>query len=180
MSDRPEDTGEDFAALFAASTKAKKIARGQTVEGTIVAIGKEVAFVSVGGKGEATIDLAELKDDDGRVEASVGERIQAVVVSTDGGIVLSRRLARGAANARQLEDAFQSGLAVEGKVVGPIKGGYEVRMGQTRAFCPLSQIDVQRDTLPEQHTGRVYAFRVTEFRDGGRSVVVSRRALQEE
>lgn len=175
-----DTNGEDFAALFAASTKAKRVERGQTIDGTVVAIGREVAFVSVGGKGEATIDLAELKDDRGALEVRIGDRIQAVVVSTDGGITLSRRLARNAASARQVEEAFRSGLPVEGKVVGPIKGGYEIRIGQARAFCPLSQIDILRDTPPEHHQHRVYAFRITEYREGGRNIVVSRRALLEE
>ena len=53
---------EDFAAMFEASIKAKRFRNGQTIEGTIVAIGPEVAFVNVGGKGEATIDVGELKD----------------------------------------------------------------------------------------------------------------------
>ena len=44
---------EDFAAMFEASLKAKRFEKGQTIEGTIVAIGPEVAFVNVGGKGEA-------------------------------------------------------------------------------------------------------------------------------
>lgn len=174
----PEE--EDFAALFEASTKTRRITRGQTVEGTIVGIGREVALVSVGGKGEAAIDVAELKDENGTVEVSVGDRIQAVVVSTDGGLTLSRRLASSAASARQIEDAYRAGLAVEGKVVGAIKGGYEVRIGHARAFCPLSQIDIIRDTPAAQHEGRVYAFRITEYREGGRSIVVSRRAVLEE
>ena len=45
---------EDFATMFAASTaKARRVERGQTIDGTIVAIGPEVALVSVGGKSEA-------------------------------------------------------------------------------------------------------------------------------
>ena len=68
---------EDFAAMFEASIKAKRFEQGQTIEGTIVAIGPEVAFVDVGGKGEATIELDELKDDDGALEVAVGDRIQA-------------------------------------------------------------------------------------------------------
>jgi small subunit ribosomal protein S1 len=95
-------------ALFEASLKAKRFERGQTIEGTIVAIGPEVAFIDVGGKGEASIDVAELKDADGDIEVVVGERIQAVVVSTAGGLTLSRKLARGAATLRQLEDAFRA------------------------------------------------------------------------
>ena len=103
------DQEEDFAAMFEASVKARQFHRGQTIEGTIVAFGPKVAFVNVGGKGEAEIDLAELKDADGDVEVSVGDRIQAMVVSTSGGIVLSRKGVRNAATQRELEDAFRAG-----------------------------------------------------------------------
>src|SRR5258708_32756977 len=165
--------------MFEASTKAKRFERGQTLEGTIVAIGPAVAFVDVGGKGEATIEIAELKDDDGQLEVAVGDRIQATVISTVGGLTLSRKLARGAATARQLEDAFHTRLPVEGKVERAVKGGYEVRIARQRAFCPFSQIDLLR-TDPSTHEGRVYAFRIIEYKEGGRNLVVSRRALLEE
>jgi small subunit ribosomal protein S1 len=170
---------EDFAALFEASLKAKRFEKGQTIEGTVVAIGPEVAFIDVGGKGEASIDISELKDPDGHLEVAVGERIQAVVVSTAGGLTLSRKLARGAATLRQLEDAFNSGLPVEGKVEREVKGGYEVTIARQRGFCPFSQIDLHR-TEGAVHEGRVYQFRIVEFKEGGRNLVVSRRALLEE
>jgi small subunit ribosomal protein S1 len=169
------DQQEDFAAMFAASVNALRFDRGQSIEGTIVAFGPEVAFVSIGGKSEAQIDLAELKDADGDVEVSIGDRIQAVVVSTAGGIVLSRKGVRNAATQRELEDAYRSGLAVEGKVEKVVKGGYEVRIARERAFCPLSQIDIIRTVDPAAHEGKVYSFRVIEYKDGGKSVVVSRR-----
>jgi small subunit ribosomal protein S1 len=173
----PED---DFAALFAASQQARQFDRGQTIEGRIVGIGHDVAFVDVGGKGEAVLDLAELKNEAGELEAAVGDRIQAVVVSTAGGLTLSRRLARGVATDRQVSDAYAAGLPVEGKVDREVKGGYEVRLGRQRAFCPLSQIDSVRTTDPAVHVGRTYTFRIIEYKNDGRDVVVSRRALLEE
>jgi small subunit ribosomal protein S1 len=172
------DETNDFAALFAASVTAKRLERGQTIEGTIVALGAEVAFVDVGGKGEATIDLAELKDETGALEVAVGDRVQAVVISTSGGLTLSRKLARRAATDRQLESAYRSGLPVEGKVERAVKGGYEVRIGRSRAFCPFSQIDVVRSE-PPAHEGHVYEFRIVEYSEGGRNIVVSRRAVIE-
>jgi small subunit ribosomal protein S1 len=173
------DPTEDFAAMFEASIKAKRVKAGQTLEGTIVAIGPEVAFVDVGGKGEATIEIDELKDADGDIEVAVGDRVKAVVVSTVGGLQLSRKLARGAATDRQLEDAFRSGLPVEGKVEKEVKGGYEVRIARQRAFCPFSQIDLHRSE-PAAHIGKVYAFRIIEYEEGGRNLILSRRALLEE
>ncbi len=176
----PEE--EDFEKLFEASTqttRAKRFEKGQTIEGTIVTIGAESALVDVGGKSEAEIDVAELKDDDGDIEVAVGDRIQAVVLSTAGGLKLSRRLARGAATSQQLENAFRAGLPVEGKVEKAVKGGYEVRVARQRAFCPFSQIDIIPNTDPASHEGRVYQFRIIEYKDN-RNLVVSRRALLEE
>ncbi len=173
------DPEEDFAAMFEASLQAKRLEKGDLVEGVVVAIGPEVAFVDVGGKGEAAIDIDELKNEEGELEVAQGDRIQAMVVSTAGGLKLSRKLAGAAATAAQLEDAFQTGLPVEGKVERAVRGGFEVRIGRQRAFCPISQIDL-RGADTSGHEGRVYQFRVIEFKEGGRNVVVSRRALLEE
>src|SRR5436190_3717695 len=166
--------------MFEASLQARQFSRGQTIEGTVVAVGPKVAFVDVGGKGEAEIDVEELKYANGTFEVAVGDRLQARVVSTGGGIVLSRKGVRNPATQRELEAAFRAGLAVEGKVVQEVKGGYEVRIARERAFCPLSQIDIARTANPAVHVGQVYAFRVIEYEEGGKNVVVSRRKHLEE
>ena len=166
--------------MFEASVKARRFERGQKIEGTIVAFGPEVAFVSVGGKSEAQIDLAELRDEDGVIQAAVGDRIEAVVVSTSGGVTLTCKGVRNAATLRELENAFRGGVAVEGKVESVNKGGYEIRIARQRAFCPLSQIDTARTEDPAVHVGKTYPFRIIEVRDGGKSIVVSRRKHLEE
>src|SRR5262245_61519362 len=174
------DQEEDFAAMFEASEKARRFERGQTIDGIVVAIGPEVAFVSLGGKSDAEIDLAELKNADGVLEVAIGDRIHAKIVSTSGGIVLSRKGVRNAATQRELEDAFSAGIAVEGKVDKVVKGGYEVRIAGQRAFCPLSQIDIVRTVDPAVHEGKTYSFRIIEYKDGGQTLVVSRRKQLEE
>jgi small subunit ribosomal protein S1 len=171
---------EDFAAMFEASEKARRFERGQMVDGIVVGVGADVAFVSIGGKSEAQIDVAELKDEDGAIQVSVGDRIQAKVVSTSGGILLSRKGVRNAATQRELEEAFSAGIGVEGKVERAVKGGYEVRIARERAFCPMSQIDIVRTADPAVHEGKTYSFRIIEYRDGGQTLVVSRRKQLEE
>ena len=166
--------------MFEASVKAKQFKRGQTVDGTIVSIGPKVAFVNIGGKGEAEIDVAELKDHEGDIEISVGDRISAMVVSTSGGVVLSRKGVRNTATQRELEDAWQAGMAVEGKVVQEVKGGYEIRIARERAFCPISQIDILRTSDPAAHVGKTYAFNIIEYKEGGKNIVVSRRRQLEQ
>lgn len=171
---------DDFAALFEASTRAATFTRGQTIEGVVVGLGDEVALVDIGAKSEAVLDVAELKDDAGALDVAVGDRIQAVVIETAGGIRLSRTLARKATTDKAIEEAFHARLPVEGTVQAVIKGGFEVRIGKSRAFCPFSQIDRFRTDNPEVHVGQAYPFRITEFKDGGRNIVVSRRAILEE
>jgi small subunit ribosomal protein S1 len=153
---------------------------GETVEGIIVSLGQDVAFVDIGGKGEATIDAAELVGPDGEVGARVGDAVKAVVVSTRGDVKLSCKLARGAATRQRLGDAFRSGLPVEGRVEKSIKGGYEVRVGGQRAFCPISQMDIAYTADPSVHEGQSYTFRIIELKEGGKDLVVSRRAVLEE
>jgi len=165
--------------MFEASVQTKRVQQGELVEGRIVSIGAEVALVDVGQKGEAVMEIAELKNDAGELEVAVGDRVQAMVVSTAGGLTLSRKLALGAASDQQLEAAFQSSLPVEGKVEREVKGGYEVRFGRRRAFCPVSQIDL-RGAAPAEHAGHVYQFRIIEYREEGANIVLSRRALLEE
>ncbi len=171
---------EDFAALFEASAGARRVQRGQTIEGTIVAIGADVALVDIRAKAEAVIDVGELKDADGDIDVNIGDRITAMVVSTGGGIVLSRKGVRNAATQQQLEEAFLARVAVEGRVEQSVKGGYDVRIARERAFCPLSQIDIVRTTDPAVHVGRTYSFRIIEYKNGGKDVVVSRRVLLDE
>ena len=171
---------EDFAAMFAASLKLAVFETGQMLQGVVVLIGRDVVFVDVGGKGEATMDLSELQDEDGHLTVEVGATVEGVVVSTSGGVKLSRKLARGAATRRQLEDAYRAQLPVEGRVEKANKGGYEVRVGGQRAFCPISQIDTGFTSDPEVHVGQRYTFRIIEYKEGGKDLVISRRALIEE
>jgi small subunit ribosomal protein S1 len=179
----PQATAEgedDFASLLEASFQAASFEIGQQVQGVCVSMGQDVAFIDVGGKGEATIDLEELRDDEGNLDLEVGGHLQAVVVSTRNGLRLSCKLARGIASRRQLSDAHAAGLPVEGRVEKVNKGGYEVRVAGQRAFCPLSLIDTARTEDPAEHEGRTYRFRIIEYKNDGRDLVLSRRAILEE
>jgi small subunit ribosomal protein S1 len=76
--------------------------------------------------------------------------------------------------------AFRTSRAIEGMIQAVIKGGYEVRIGRSRGFCPHSQIGLHREDQPESQVGKTYLFRVTQLRRGGEDVVLSRRVLLEE
>jgi len=176
MSDEQEST-EDFAALFARQQTTPALATGQVVKGRVIQIAAEHVFVDVGGKGEAWIDRAELVDDEHRVKVAVGDEIEATVVATGDEVRLSHKLRQGAQAREVLAMAARSGIIVEGRVAGVIKGGYEVTIAGLRAFCPFSQMDLRRADSEQDYVGRVLDFRVTRYEESGRNIVVSRRQI---
>ena len=178
---------DDFAALLAASeqarTRQRPLAAGDVVRGRVIAVGATTAFVAVGGKAEASIDLGEFRDSaTGEVRLHEGDEIEATVVddgARSGSIVLKRVAGRGGHVPGELEQAFAHGIAIEGVVTGENKGGYDVQIAGVRAFCPGSQIDRKR-VEGAQYVGQRLRFRITKLEAGGRNVVVSRRQLLEE
>lgn len=178
---------ESFAEMFEQSAKQgggtgrRSVRVGEKVRGTIFQLGADTAFVSLegAGKSEAMIELRELKDDEGVLRHGVGDTIEAHVIEAGArGILLSRAITKGSANLAILAEARASGMPVEGLVLSVNKGGVEVAVGDVRAFCPISQLDVRFVENPEQFVGEKLQFRVSEVRE--RNVVLSRRALLEE
>jgi small subunit ribosomal protein S1 len=76
--------------------------------------------------------------------------------------------------------AYRAGRPVEGRISKVIKGGYEVKVGRARGFCPHSQLDLHREDDPESQVGKSYMFRITQVRRGGEDIVLSRRSVLEE
>jgi small subunit ribosomal protein S1 len=176
---------ESFAELFAASTKheggmARRMPRvGEKVSATIFQLGAETAFATLPSKHEAMIELNELKDEEGILRFGVGDVLEAYVIEAGAkGIYLSKSLPKGMATLEMLAEARVSGIPVEGLVLSVNKGGLEVAVGDVRAFCPISQIDVRFVENPEHLVGERHMFKVIEVR--GKKVVLSRRAILEE
>jgi small subunit ribosomal protein S1 len=174
---------EEFARLLASSSDPKRHAAGSVVKGKVVQIGETDILVDVGGKSEATIARAELAAEDGSLSIQVGDPIEATVVSTEGGVRLSRRMSASTkdkhAVKQMLIDASRNGVPVSGRVTASVKGGYEVQVSGVRGFCPFSQIDVRRQEDPTLYFHKTFDFLIKEYNPGKRNLVLSRRALIE-
>lgn len=160
---------------------------GDKVSGQIVSIGEENAFVNIGGKAEGTIELAQIRNDQGELTVAVGDTLEAVISSQEpetGNLVLKAKpLGRGAAALAELRQAFVHEIPVEGYVKATNKGGVEVQVSGLRGFCPVSQLDVRYVENPEQFVGQRLKFKISrlEEKDKGRpNIILSRRALLQE
>ncbi|MFV0437178.1 MAG: 30S ribosomal protein S1 [Desulfopila sp.] len=175
---------ESFENLFKQeeTRKIRHFTPGQKVKATIIAVSGESAFLDVGGKSEGVLASAELKDENGQITAVAGDRIDVYFLRFTGAeMVFTARLGSGSGS-EQFEEAWRSGIPVEGLVKAEVKGGFEITLGgNVRAFCPFSQIGLRRVADPAtEYIGNRLPFRITRFDEAGRNIVVSARAIQEE
>jgi len=178
-----EQGAGEFAELLAAGggePAAGEPNPGDRVTGTIVQIGETEAFVDCGGRSELPIALRELQNEKGELTAKVGDKIQGWVKADGDKRILTRAGQPRGRDTTLIEQAHQNGLPLEGTVRETNKGGFVVDLGGHRAFCPISQIDAHYVEDPQQYVGQTFQFRVVEFGQGGRNIVVSRRAILRE
>lgn len=152
---------------------------GDKVAGKVIQVSETTIFVDTGTKLDGIVEKEELLDDEGNCTVAEGDTVELYVVGKDsGGIKLSRALS-GIGGLAMLEEAKAGNLPVEGNVESTCKGGFNVKVMQRRAFCPVSQIDNRFVEEPEEYVGKTLEFLVTKLEQNGRNIVVSRRALLE-
>jgi len=182
--DQEEENGEEsFAAMLEESLLgAVELEPGKKIEATILQIGDEWVFLDVGQKGEGVLAASELLDAEGNLSIAIGDKIGAYFLSRAGGeLRFTTKLGGGSTGTEQLEEAWRSGIPVEGRIEKEIKGGYEIKLaGSVRAFCPFSQLGLRRQSNPEEEIGKSYSFKISQFGERGRNIVVSHREILEE
>ena len=183
MTEKETEEEISFAELLETSSKTPggQFAPGDTVSGTVVKITKDTVFVDLGGKSEGIADIGEFLNKDGILDLKEGDKVELRVASLRGGIYLSKAIkAHGAEAIELFREAQKNQIPVEGRVAGVNKGGFEIDISGTRAFCPVSQIDIQFCEKPEEHIGARYQFRIMEIKEKGKNIILSRRVLLEE
>lgn len=173
---------ERFEDLFnEQQVSAPKLQPGDRIEVKVAGISGENIFLDIGGKSEGVLAASELADQEGKVNIQPGDTLKVFFLSTRGGsMVFTTKVGAGQASLNELEDAFHSGIPVEGKVATEVKGGFEVTVAGQRCFCPYSQMDLRRIEDPEEYLDNAYQFKIIEFKSKGRNIILSARAVLEE
>ncbi len=152
---------------------------GQKVEARIVKISPEWVFLDLGGKNEGYLDKKELLNEAGDMTFKEGDTIRAYFLSSrQSEKLFTTKIGAGDAGRIYLEDAWQSGIPVEGVVDKEVKGGFEIRIaGTIRGFCPFSQMGLARIDRPADYVGQRLQFIITEYGERGRNVILSNRII---
>jgi small subunit ribosomal protein S1 len=114
---------------------------GQALQTEVVSISKDCVFLQLNGKSEGILDRDELTDKEGKLTVKVGDQLRVFFLNAENGEMrFTTRISGNTAGAGMLEQAYLEKIPVEGLVEKEIKGGYEIRIGEFRAFCPYSKM----------------------------------------
>jgi small subunit ribosomal protein S1 len=173
---------ESFADLFEESLARQEMRQGEVITAEVVRIDQNFVVVNAGLKSESYIDREEFLNDQGVLEANIGDFVQVAIEQLENGFGetrLSRDRAKRVAAWNYLETALNEGTLVTGTITGKVKGGLTVMANGVRAFLPGSLVDMRpvKDTTP--YEGKTYEFKVIKLDRKRNNVVVSRRAVLE-
>jgi small subunit ribosomal protein S1 len=176
------DEGEDmesFQELYEQSLV--NIQEGEVIHGKIIQITDDFVMVDIGYKSEGQIRIHEFKDENGDVQAAIGDEVDALLEyreDDDGAIILSKDKAEKIKIWDDISQIYNNDGVIDGIVVSKVKGGLAVDIG-IQAFLPGSQVDLRPVRNLESLIDQTFSFKILKYNKKRRNVVLSRRALLE-
>lgn len=160
----------------------QKIEIGEQIETQVVAVTDTTIFLDLNSKSEGVLERAEFSDENIPKE---GDKIKVFFLGIQNGEArFTTKISGQNADKSMIENAFNSGIPVEGVVEKEIKGGYEIKIGTMRAFCPYSQMGGRKNSsenpAEENFVGRHLVFKIQEYKNEGKNIIVSNRAILQE
>lgn len=180
------DTMNEFEQLLANEADwAEDFKKGTVVEGTVVSVEDDKAYVSFGYKTEATLNRTEIAYPAPASAKDVlkeGDQIKAVImnhIKEDNPIYLSiTRLAKDE-DWQYVQEAQEKDEPIICKGVDAIPAGLVATVKSLRGFIPLSQGDVHFVKSLDSLVGTEFEAKVLEIDEKKNRLVLSRRAVLE-
>jgi small subunit ribosomal protein S1 len=179
LSDKANGGTNDFESLMEQSLRAPRT--GDVLAGTVLLITRDNVIIDINYKCEGQVPLAEFLDHEGNIGIKEGDEVDVYFEGTEtenGTVMLSHAKAEKYKIWRELERAFQTETAVEGVILGKVKGGLQVDIG-VPAFLPGSHVDLRPARNLDRYVGQRGRFQILKFNRARGNVVVSRRSVIE-
>ncbi len=174
---------ESFAELFEQSIAETELRPGAIIKAKVIEIRPDYVVVNAGLKSEGLIPVNQFRNEQGELEVQVGDEVEVALDAVEDGFGetrLSREKAKRAYAWKRLEEAFEKGEPVKGRLAGKVKGGFTVDLGGVRAFLPGSLVDVRPVRDVTYLEGKDLEFKIIKLDRRRNNVVVSRRAVVEQ
>jgi small subunit ribosomal protein S1 len=159
----------------------KRFAEGEVVNGTIISVDKDHVLVDIGYKSEGQIKIHEFVEEDGSINAKVGDVVEVMVEWWDDEeevVVLSKEKAVKVKVWEEIKKAHDDDGIVQGTIVSRVKGGFSVDIG-VQAFLPGSQADLRPIRNLDEMVGQTFDFKILKYNRKRSNIVLSRRAILE-
>ncbi len=176
---------EELLSLSEVQNWAEDLKKGTVVDGTVVQVEKDKAYVDIGYKTEAVLMANELSypaPEDVTAELKPSDKIKAVIIShikEDSPIYLSMtRLAKDE-DWKFVRDAMDNDETVTCHGIEALGAGLLVTVKSLRGFVPLSQGDVHFIKSLDNLVGTSFEVKVLEIDERKNRLVLSRRAVLE-
>ncbi len=177
-----EEAEESYEKLLEQYGGVRKFAEGEVLKGTVLKITSTDVIVDIGYKSEGVIPLSQFQSDSDGPGVSDGDVIDVFIEKTEdreGHVVLSKEKAEKVRVWEDVEQAYNDGAVIKGRVVERIKGGLSVDIG-VRAFLPGSQIDVRPVKNLDSLRGQEIECRVIKLNRKRGNIVLSRKIVLED
>lgn len=171
---------EDFEQLLEEYDKEMPTyIEGDIASGIIIGIDNKTVTIDIGGKTVGYIPVSEFSGEEIEINSPVDVYIEKIE-NKKGELIISRESAKKYQNWNYLKKCLAENKIVEGKILGKVKGGFAIELGNVIAFLPRSQVDTAVLANMEDFVGKMEQFMVLKIDDVRGNVVVSRRAILEE
>ncbi|MET3125514.1 small subunit ribosomal protein S1 [Arcicella rosea] len=151
----------------------------QVVKGTVVGITDREIILNIGFKSDGLVPTSEFRD---MPDLKVGDVVDVYVENQEdksGQLILSRKLAKVMTAWKNIEDALEQDVVIDGFVKRRTKGGLIVDIYGVEAFLPGSQIDVKPIRDFDIFVGKKMEVKVVKINHANDNVVVSHKVLIE-
>lgn len=176
-SPKPAQSFEELLEVYSQPSDGETTNKGQTVEGTVVFIDKDVVFVDIGEKLESQVSLSDFLDPPKRNETYLLVRKKRI---EGGAWLLSKREADQRKGWESVKDAFKEGTPVFGRIIDRVEGkGYHVLVEGVQLFLPASQLGVKHTPVEKLKTEEL-AFKIVELNEKTKSGVASHKKFLDE
>jgi small subunit ribosomal protein S1 len=181
--DKVQKPAEDMESLMDMYEESfKRFAEGAVVTGRIISVDKDYVLVDIGYKSEGQIRTQEFMDEDGNLNASVGNPVDVMVEWWDDEeerVVLSKEKAAKVKVWEDIKKTYEEERTVDGVIINRVKGGFSVDIG-VQAFLPGSQADLRPIRKLDEMVGKKFTFKILKYNRKRSNIVLSRRAILEE
>ena len=159
------------------------IRQGELVDGTVIEVKPDEIVVDIKYKSDGIITKSEYTNApnvDLTELVHVGDPITVKVIKTNDGegqVALSYKQVAAEKVNEKLEEAFNNGEVLKGKVIQVVKGGLNVNVEESRVFIPASLVsDVYEKNL-DKYLDQEIEFVLTEFNPKKRRIIGNRKKL---